>query len=96
MEKGIRIPKFKKVWLVEFRYLGGFGIRNTVQEIQNPTKDWNPESKFPWQTIPVILESGLSWIPLYGPQRYVICMSVSDPTLSSLYFTLFFLKYEHY
>lgn len=28
-------------------YLGGLGIRNTVQEIQNPTKDWNPESKFP-------------------------------------------------
>ena len=29
------------------RYLGGLGIRNTVQENQNPTKDWNPESKFP-------------------------------------------------
>ena len=24
----------------------GFGIWNTAQGIQNPTKDWNPESKF--------------------------------------------------
>ena len=24
----------------------GFGIRNTAQRIWNPTKDWNPESKF--------------------------------------------------
>ena len=24
----------------------GFGIRDTAQEIRNPTNDWNPESKF--------------------------------------------------
>ena len=28
-------------------------------------------------------------------ERYVICMSVNDPTLNSLYFTFFFFKYEH-
>ena len=48
MEKGIRIPKFKKVRFGLWNPVsGGLGIRNTVQETQNPTKDWNPESKFP-------------------------------------------------
>ena len=57
-----RIPKFL---LMECGILG-FGIRNTTQEVRNPTNDWNPESKFYWQ----ILESStwnprLSWIPLH-------------------------------
>ena len=57
--KGIGIPESEKFLLVESRILG-FGIRNTVQRIQNPsptnTEDksstlnlestaWNPESK---------------------------------------------------
>ena len=52
------------------------GIRNTAQGIRNPTKDWNPESKFHWQCLESgihgvesrILESNprLSWIPLHG------------------------------
>ena len=38
----------------------GLGIRNTVQKIQNPTKDWNPESKFPWLRLEFqYLESGI-------------------------------------
>ena len=27
------------------------GIRNIAQRIQNPTNEWNPESKFHWQRI---------------------------------------------
>ena len=34
-----------KYFLVKSGILG-FGIRNTAQRIWNPTKDWNPESKF--------------------------------------------------
>ena len=53
--KGIWIPESSKFLLVEFGILEkfavesgvlGFGIRNTAQEIQNATNDWNPESKF--------------------------------------------------
>ena len=54
----------------------GFGIWNTIQGIQSPTNDWNPESKFYWQRLefsiwnldgilhPVIPR--LNWIPLHG------------------------------
>ena len=41
--KGIRIPESRNFLLVESGILG-FGIRNTALRIQNPTKDWNPES----------------------------------------------------
>ena len=46
--KGIRIPESVKFLLVESRIRETFacGIRNTDQGIQNPTSDWNPESKF--------------------------------------------------
>ena len=53
--KGIRIPEYKKVLLVESRIqenlfaLSGilsFGIQNTAQGMQNSSKDWNAESKF--------------------------------------------------
>ena len=50
----------------------GFGIRNTAQVIRNPSKDWNPESKFHWQTIRnPVLEPGIHGveyriIPLHG------------------------------
>ena len=36
---------YGKYFLVKSGILG-FGIRNTAQRIWNPTKDWNPESKF--------------------------------------------------
>ena len=45
-------PDFERILLVEFEILG-FRIRNTAQGIRNPTKDWNPESKFHWQRIRV-------------------------------------------
>ena len=58
--KGTRIPesgKFclwnqesRKILLLESGILG-FGIRNSTQEIWNPTSDWNPESKFDWQIV---------------------------------------------
>ena len=35
------------VWLVESGIWGVLESGITVQEIQNPSKDWNPESKFP-------------------------------------------------
>ena len=41
----------------------GFGLRNTAQGIQNPTNDWNPESKFHWQ----ILESSI-WNIIRNPE----------------------------
>ena len=44
--KGIQIPESEKVLLVKSGILG-FGIWNTAQGIGNPSKDWNPESKFP-------------------------------------------------
>ena len=35
-------------------------VRNTAQGIRNPTKDWNPESKFHWQESGIqSLESGI-------------------------------------
>ena len=55
--EGIRIPESEKVLLME-SWIVGFGIRNTVQGIRNPTKDWNPEFKFYGQ----ILESS-TWNP---------------------------------
>ena len=76
-ESGFRNrPESRKFLLVQSGILG-FGIRNTSQGIWNPTKDWNPESKFHWQTIrnPVpgiwyllrrIHNPVLSWIPLHG------------------------------
>ena len=58
--KGTRIPESgklclwnqesKKILLLESGILG-FGIRNSTQEIWNPTSDWNPESKFDWQIV---------------------------------------------
>ena len=39
-------PKSGKTWLYVKTEILGLGIRNTVERIRNPTKDWNPESKF--------------------------------------------------
>ena len=46
--KGIRIPESGKFWPVESGILG-LGIQNIAQGIRNPTKLWNPVSKFHWQ-----------------------------------------------
>ena len=43
-------PDSKKILHVESRIVG-FGIQNTPQRIQNPTNDWNPESKFHLQRL---------------------------------------------
>ena len=56
--KRVRIPQTGKFLLVESEILG-LGIRNTTQRIRNPTKDWNPESKFHWQNEINNLESGI-------------------------------------
>ena len=52
------LVEYKILWNTESRNLLlvesgilGFGIRNPTQGIQNPTKDWNSESKFHWQGI---------------------------------------------
>ena len=50
--KGIRKfclwnPKPRKTLFVKSGIVD-VGIRNTAQRIRNPTKDWNPESKFHW------------------------------------------------
>ena len=42
---GIRNPDSGKILLMESG-TSDFGFRNTAQGIGNPTKDWNPESKF--------------------------------------------------
>ena len=47
---GIRIPESVKFLLVESGILG-YGIWNTSKGIRDPTKDWNPESKFHWQRL---------------------------------------------
>ena len=44
--------------------LPGFGIRNAAQGIRNPTKDWNPESRFHGQ----IPESS-TWNPKSTPWK---------------------------
>ena len=41
--KGIRNPESTNFVLVESGILG-FGIQNPALRIQNPAKDWNPES----------------------------------------------------
>ena len=46
--KGIQIPESRKFMLVGSGILD-LGIWNMAQGIQNPTNDWNPESKFHWQ-----------------------------------------------
>ena len=43
-------PESQKILSVESGILG-FGIRNTTEGNQNPTKDCNPESKFHWQIL---------------------------------------------
>ena len=71
--KGTQIPEAGKFLLIEFEILG-FGIRNTAQGIRNPANDWNPESKFYWQTrlksriyrVHGIQNLRLSRIPLHG------------------------------
>ena len=57
--KGIRKfclwnPKSGKTLFVKSGILD-LGIRNTAQRIRNPTKDWNPVSKFHWLEV----ESGI-------------------------------------
>ena len=44
LRKVIRIPESNKFSLVESGILGS-GIWNPTLRIQNPAKDWNPESK---------------------------------------------------
>ena len=53
--KGIRIPESGKVLLVGSGIreifdtesgIQGFGIQNRAQVLRNPTKEWNPETKF--------------------------------------------------
>ena len=61
--------RIQKILLVESR-IQGFGIQNAAQGIRNPTKDWNPKSKFYNQVAGirkprrVIQNPRLSWIPL--------------------------------
>ena len=50
--KGIQIMESWK-FFPESRILG-FGIRKTAHGFQNQTNDWNPESKFHWQTLEFI------------------------------------------
>ena len=52
--KGIRIPESKKLLPVAWNPesgIQGFGIQNTAQGIRNPSKDWNPQSKFHLQRL---------------------------------------------
>ena len=54
----------------------GFGIWNTAQGIRNPTKDWNPESKFhkkDWNTVPET-RNPRRGIPLRGVMDSLTCM----------------------
>ena len=44
--KRIRILEFGKFCSLNPELILGFGTRNVAQENRNPTKDWNPESKF--------------------------------------------------
>ena len=58
----IQISESAKFLRVESEILS-FGICNWAQEVRNPAKDWNPESKFHWKRI---------WNPLpriQNPQR---------------------------
>ena len=50
--KGIQISESWK-FFPESRILG-FGIRKTAHGFRNQTNDWNPESKFHWQTLEFI------------------------------------------
>ena len=50
--KGIQISESRK-FFPESRILG-FGIRKTAHGFRNQTNDWNPESKFHWQTLEFI------------------------------------------
>ena len=59
-------PESGNVLLVEFGILG-FGIRNTVQGIRNPTDDCNPESKFHWQN--PVLGNRNPLLRIQNPQR---------------------------
>ena len=47
---GLKNPESGKIVLVESRILGS-GTQNTAQGIRNPTKEWNPESKFHWKRL---------------------------------------------
>ena len=40
-----KVRESGKIWVMESRILG-FGIQNTAQGIQNPTKHWNSKFKF--------------------------------------------------
>ena len=46
--KVIRVSESGKFLLVESEILG-FGIQSLVLRIQNPSNDWNPESRVHWQ-----------------------------------------------
>ena len=44
--RSLRNPDPEKFCLLNPELNMGFGTRNVAQENRNPTKDWNPESKF--------------------------------------------------
>ena len=48
--KGIWIPESLKFLLLE-SVIPGFALGNTAQEIRNPAKEWNLESKSHWQRL---------------------------------------------
>ena len=62
--KVIRVPEAGKFSLVECGILG-FGIRNSVQGIRNPTNDWNPEFTA-WNPESETVLNSLTWDDMYS------------------------------
>ena len=65
--KVIRVPEAGKFSLVECGILG-FGIRNSVQGIRNPTNDWNPEFTA-WNPESKTVLDSLTWDDMYSETR---------------------------
>ena len=67
--KEIWIPGSSGIFVLVESGILVFGIRNTAQGIQNPTNDWNSESKSHWQGLKFSISNpeygiqSLSWIP---------------------------------
>ena len=69
-------------------------VRNTAQGIRNPTKDWNPESKFHWQESGIqSLESGIGSLESTIQECLGSLIWQSDLTLSVVYSRLQDKKY---
>ena len=91
----VRNPDFEILEIFPESRILGFGIRKTAHGFRNQTNDWNPESKFHWETLefitvirnprrgiqnPAMTVNSLTW----GAFGLIACFIENQETMSLL------------